>query len=150
MKISWKNIENWQSWKTRFFWGGHFEFLSRPFWIFFASSHLRKQPVSMRYNFFLHYGWFFQNLGKEAVRTFMHTTVHFLHDNSDPLICHKVGNSKFNWLYLGLWISYLCFKPECTAATAVAGAISKHTREGRGFHFHRGAEREEASSKSKC
>ena len=30
----------------------------------------------MRYNFFLHYGWFFQNLGKEAVRTFMHTTVH--------------------------------------------------------------------------
>ena len=24
---------------------------------------------------FLHYGWFFQNLGKEAVRTFMHTTV---------------------------------------------------------------------------
>ena len=29
----------------------------------------------MRYYFFLHYGWFFQNLGKEAVRTFMHTTV---------------------------------------------------------------------------
>ena len=28
----------------------------------------------MRY-FFLQYGWFFQNLGKEAVRTFMHTTV---------------------------------------------------------------------------
>ena len=30
----------------------------------------------MRYHFFLHYGWFFQNLGKEAVRTFMHTTVY--------------------------------------------------------------------------
>ena len=29
----------------------------------------------MRYHFFLHNGWFFQNLGKEAVRTFMHTTV---------------------------------------------------------------------------
>ena len=29
----------------------------------------------MRYHFFLHYGWFFQNLGKEAVQTFMHTTV---------------------------------------------------------------------------
>ena len=29
----------------------------------------------MRYHFFLHYGWFFQNLGKETVRTFMHTTV---------------------------------------------------------------------------
>ena len=26
MKISWKNIENWRSWKTRFFWGGHFEY----------------------------------------------------------------------------------------------------------------------------
>ena len=25
--------------------------------------------------FFLHYGWFFQNLGKEAVPAFMHTTV---------------------------------------------------------------------------
>ena len=29
----------------------------------------------MRDHFFLHYGWFFQNLRKEAVRTFMHTTV---------------------------------------------------------------------------
>ena len=31
----------------------------------------------MRYHFFLQYGWFFQNLGKEAVRTFMHTTVFY-------------------------------------------------------------------------
>ena len=30
----------------------------------------------MRYHFFLYHGWFFQNLGKEAVRTFMHSTVH--------------------------------------------------------------------------
>ena len=30
----------------------------------------------MRYHFFLHYGWFFQNLGKEGRRTFMHTTVY--------------------------------------------------------------------------
>ena len=30
----------------------------------------------MRYHLFLHYGWLFQNLGKEAVRTFLHTTVH--------------------------------------------------------------------------
>ena len=29
----------------------------------------------MRYIFFLHYGCFPQNLGKEAVRTNMHTTV---------------------------------------------------------------------------
>jgi len=26
MKFSWKNVENWRSWKMRFFWGGHFEF----------------------------------------------------------------------------------------------------------------------------
>ena len=58
-------------------------FLRRPFWIFksailkffFASSHLKRQPVYMRYHFLLQYGWFFQNLRKEAVRTFMHTTV---------------------------------------------------------------------------
>ena len=29
----------------------------------------------MRYHLFLQYGWFLQNLGKEAVRTNMHTTV---------------------------------------------------------------------------
>ena len=29
----------------------------------------------MRYHLFLHYGWFLQNLGKETVRTNMHTTV---------------------------------------------------------------------------
>ena len=39
----------------------------------------------MRYHFFLHYGWFFQNLGKEAVRTFMHTTVAILIHNTVQL-----------------------------------------------------------------
>ena len=34
-----------------------------------------RQPVHMRYHFFLHYGWFLQNLQKEAVQTNMHTTV---------------------------------------------------------------------------
>ena len=37
----------------------------------------------MRYHFFLHYGWFFQNLGKEGWRTFMHTTV-----NIDLMLWH--------------------------------------------------------------
>ena len=31
MKFSQKNIENWRSWKTQFFWVGHFDFF---FWIF--------------------------------------------------------------------------------------------------------------------
>ena len=35
MKISWKNIENWRSWKTRFFWGGHFEFFESAILNFF-------------------------------------------------------------------------------------------------------------------
>ena len=30
-----------------------------------------KQVVHMKYNFFLNYGWFLQNLGEEAVRTNM-------------------------------------------------------------------------------
>ena len=44
----------------------------------------------MRYHFFLHYGWFFQNLGKEAIRTFMHTTVYIyifsFHNNTRATI----------------------------------------------------------------
>ena len=28
MKFSWKNIENWRSWKSTFFWVGHFAFFS--------------------------------------------------------------------------------------------------------------------------
>ena len=63
---------------------GKWGFLRQPFWIFksailifffFASSHWKMQLIYMRYHFFLHYGWFFQNRGKEAVRTFMHTIV---------------------------------------------------------------------------
>ena len=75
MKFSWKNIKNWRSWKISFF--------NQPFWFFFSKKKKKmlhfnknKQPVQMRYHFFLHYGWFFQNLGKEAVRNFMHRTVH--------------------------------------------------------------------------
>ena len=34
-----------------------------------------KQPIHMRYHLFLHYGWFLQNLGKDHIRTNMHTTV---------------------------------------------------------------------------
>ena len=47
------------------------------------------QPISMRDHFFLHYGWFFQNLGKEAVRTFMHTTVSIIELKLKILIMNK-------------------------------------------------------------
>ena len=55
--------------EKRFFWGDHFDF-------FFVSSQRKKQPIYMRHRFFLHYGWFFHNLGKDGWRTFMHTTVY--------------------------------------------------------------------------
>ena len=34
-----------------------------------------KLAVHMRYHFFLHYGWFLQNLGKDFIPSIMHTTV---------------------------------------------------------------------------
>ena len=40
-----------------------------------VSSNEKKQPIHMRYHFFVHHEWFLQNLGKEAVRTNMHRTV---------------------------------------------------------------------------
>ena len=48
----------------------------------------------MRYHFFLHYGWFFQNLGKEAVRTFMHTTVAHTHAYA-------------TWFQMYVWYTYM-------------------------------------------
>ena len=41
-----------------------------------VSSNEKKQPIHMRYHFFVHHEWFLQNLEKEAVRTNMHTTVY--------------------------------------------------------------------------
>ena len=56
------------------------------------------QPVHMRYHLFLQYGWFLQNLGKDFIRTNMHTTVSILF---------------FHFLYLQRnihgWIVFICF-----------------------------------------
>jgi hypothetical protein len=54
----------------------------------------------MRYHFFLHYGWFFQNLGKEAVRTFMHTTVLSKHQNHEEDSANFCGLLRKAELYL--------------------------------------------------
>ena len=43
----------------------------------------------MRYHFFLHYGWFFQNNGKEGWRTFMHTTVRIKVKRKKTVIDHQ-------------------------------------------------------------
>ena len=117
MKISWKNIENWRSWKMRFFLGGHYEFsksailnfLIRPFWSFLLHISEKLSPFIWGIIFFLHYGWFFQNLAKEAVRTLMHTTVqlkicYLLNVNSkkNTLICLDL--LKLSYQYLKTWI----------------------------------------------
>ena len=52
MKFSWKNIENWRSWKMSFFWVGHFEFFfskKKNCFIFFQWKNL---GFHMRYHFF--------------------------------------------------------------------------------------------------
>ena len=51
-------------------------FFSWPIWIcFFVFSNENNLGFHMIYHFFLHYGCFFQNLGKDFIRTSMHTTV---------------------------------------------------------------------------
>ena len=61
-------------------------FFRRPFWIFLFKKKKKKllqfnektKGFHMRYHLFLHYGWFLQNLGKDFIRTNMHTTVNIL------------------------------------------------------------------------
>ena len=50
------------------------------FWILGSSNKLfftneNQLGFHMWYHLFLHYGWFLQNLGKDFIRTNMHTTV---------------------------------------------------------------------------
>jgi hypothetical protein len=82
-KISWKSNENWRSWKMRFF--------EAAILNYFFQKKKKNCVISnhMRYHFFLHYGWFLQNLGKEAVRTNMHCS---------PCITNMNLNSKKLWL----------------------------------------------------
>ena len=49
-----------------------------------------KQPLHMRYHFFQHYGWFLQNLRKEAVRTNMHTIVASMYSLALPVVNCRV------------------------------------------------------------
>ena len=48
MKISWKNIENWRSWKMRFFWDGHFEFFESAILNFFLLHFSEKRSPFIR------------------------------------------------------------------------------------------------------
>ena len=76
MKILWKNIENWRSWKMRFFWGGHFEFSKSAILNFFL-LHISEKPSPFVWGiiFFCTMDGFSKILEKKGCRTFMHTTV---------------------------------------------------------------------------
>ena len=72
--------------------------------IFFFSQ-WKTQPVYMRYHFFLHYGCFFQNLGKEAVRTFKHTTVKELYYAIFFLVLIHLSSFLFDiYFYIQKWL----------------------------------------------
>ena len=117
MNISWKNIENWRSWKMRVFWGGHFEFLSRPFWIFFLLHLIEKcSPFLWGIIFFCTMDGFSTILEKKlsellCTRLYMNfTTKVFLHPLASfyipllwPLLSH------FTVSLLQLCYLFLCF-----------------------------------------
>ena len=55
------------------FWVGHFDFFESAILIFFLSE--KSSPFIWGIIYFCTMDFFFQNLGREAVRTFMHTTL---------------------------------------------------------------------------
>ena len=71
MKFSWKNIENWQSWKMSFFWGGHFEFSKSAILNFFL-LHLceKSSPFIWGIIFFCTMEGFFRILKKTSFQLF--------------------------------------------------------------------------------
>jgi hypothetical protein len=76
MKFSWNNIENWQSWKMRFFWVGHFEFFfSKFFFSCFISMKTSSRFIWGIIYFCTMDGFLLQNLEKDFTWTNMHTTV---------------------------------------------------------------------------
>ena len=79
----------------------------------------------MRYHFFLHYGWFLQNLEKDFIPTLLHTTVHSL-----ICICYLLflqGKSNRLWKYgQALWCSGLVQSTHCTAPSSLLYIVSNY------------------------
>ena len=57
-----------------FFWFLVIGFFKKRFVLFFPNEN--QLGFHMRYHLFLHYKWFLQNLGKDFIRTNMHTNVY--------------------------------------------------------------------------
>ena len=84
--------------KWGFFRVGHyliFFFQKRKSFFCFISMKTSSPFISGTYNLFLHYGWFLQNLGKDFIRTNMHTTVPFQIMQRSPW---KEENASINYL----------------------------------------------------
>ena len=75
----------------------------------------------MRYHFFLHYGWFFQNLGKEGWRTFMHTTV------PNHLLKYELINKVVNMGTQSLSIPWSSINGEWTEYSHLNSTLSAYT-----------------------
>ena len=112
----------------RFFWGGHFEFSKSAILnFFFASSLWKIQPFYMKYHFFLHYGWFLQNLGKEAVRTFMHTTVTGIWNSGISMASFSTFSSIFEFSSgLSKSAVFGCFFLICFRISDLIGFLNWH------------------------
>ena len=104
MKFSWKNIENWRSWKMRFFWGGHFEFSKSAILNFFASSLWKIQPFYMRYHFFSALWMVFPESWKRSCPNF------YAHDCTQVTIKFLIegnGIKEYGWLLMSLARKYI-------------------------------------------
>ena len=80
--------KNWElaELENELFLVGHFDFFEKKNTFFQWKKPWLSYEVSLF--FFLYYGWFLQNLGREAVRTNMHTTVACLgpHDSQNCIL----------------------------------------------------------------
>ena len=65
----------------------------------------------MRFHLFLHYGWFLQNLGKDFIRTNMHTTVHSISTTFNYLFnfLEKKRSTKELFRYINYLLIYCQF-----------------------------------------
>ena len=79
----------------------------------------------MRYHFFLHYGWFFQNLEKDFIPILLHRTV--IKYWIRPLLCFFIFEKKYNewikpfskskWTGLKYYVNFLSFlAAKCTTS----------------------------------
>ena len=99
MKFSWKNIENWRSWKMRFFWGGHFEFFKSAILNFFCFISVKDPALLYEVTFFSALWMVFHKSWKRSCSNF------YAHDCSyeilSGIVPYKLQNPDFKNLLTG-------------------------------------------------